>query len=106
MERHRDFLAVLGYFYLRHDRPAKAAALFAVLDIMAPGDPVVMKSRALALVGAGRAAEALGVLDRLEALGEGGASVHLIRAQALTAAGRAEEAEAAVGRFLAARPAA
>lgn len=104
MERsHTDLLAVLAYFYLRHDRPAKAAVLYRVLDALAPGDGATMTGLAAALVWSGRGDEAMAVLDRLDASGGAGASVHLLRSQALELAGRADAAAVALDRYLAAR---
>lgn len=101
--RQRDFLWVLAYFYLFHGRPAKAAALYAVLDVLAPGDPVVTKSLATALLESGQYDKSLAVLDRLAALGEADESVLLLRARALAAGGHADEAADAVDRFYAAK---
>jgi predicted Zn-dependent protease len=101
--KEHDFLWVLAYFYLRHDRPAKAAALYAVLDALAPGDAVIMKSLAAAWLDDGTHDKALAVLDRLDALGETDATTHLLRGRALTLGGRPAEAADAINRFLSAR---
>jgi len=101
--RFRDFLAILGYFNLQHGRPAKAAALFALLDVVTPGDPLIMKSLAAALVDAGQHEKALSVLDRLVSLGEETPAVHLLRAKALAAAGRTAQSQQAIEKYLAAR---
>ncbi|WP_142848250.1 M48 family metallopeptidase [Telmatospirillum sp. J64-1] len=104
MERpYHEFLAVLGYFYLQHERPQKAAVLFGIVDVLKPGNPVTMKSLALSLVEADRAEEGLAVLDRLSALGVADATTHLLRAKALAKLGRPEQLAAAVETFLAAR---
>lgn len=101
--RQRDFLWLLAYFYLFHGRPAKAAALYAVLDVLEPGNPVVMKSLAAALLESGQHERSLAVLDRLSALGEDDDSALLLRARALAAGGHADEAVDAVNRFYAAK---
>lgn len=98
--RERDFLWVLAYFYLHHERPAKAAALYAVLDIMTPGDATIMKSLATAWIECEQPEKALAVLDRIDALGKADATTHLLRGRALAQCGRADEAAAAMDRFL------
>lgn len=104
MERsHRDLLSLLAFFYLRHERPEKARVLYALLDVLAPGDVATMKGLTLALIQAGKADRALAVIERLEARDDGGASVHLLRGQALRATGRTDEAGAAIARYLAVR---
>lgn len=104
MERgQRDLLSILAYFYLCHDRPEKAAVLYALLDVVAPDDPPTLKGQAVALMQDGKPDQALAVLDRLSSLGSGGASMHLLRSQALRATGDIVAAEAAFDLYLAAR---
>lgn len=98
-----ELLWVLAYFHLRHDQPAKAAALYGVLDILEPGHPIIMKSLAAACLDSGDIDRSLAVLDRLEALGEGGATGHLLRGKALAAKGQDDAAAAAIELFYAAR---
>lgn len=100
----QGFLWVLAYFHMRHKQPAKAATLYGVLDVLEPGNPVIMKSLAAAHMESSANDLALAVLDRLEALGEADATTHLLRGKALAAVGQAEAAARAIERFYAARP--
>ena len=101
--REREAMAVLGYFFLQNNRPAKAAALFAALNVLYPDDPRTVTSLALAQVREGRAERALQTLERLALLGFADDVFHLLRAQALTALERREEASAAMQAYLAQR---
>jgi predicted Zn-dependent protease len=100
------FLALLGYVYLQNARPDKAAALYAALDRIAPGQPKMLRALAVAQVGAGKAQRALDTLDRLAMAGGVDAAFHLLRAQALGALGRIDEAQAAMRSYLEMRGAA
>lgn len=100
----RDFLTVLGYFYLQHDRPEKAGVLFAALDALCPDCPDTLKLLAHAHIRSGKAEAALTILDRLARAGEDGTALHLMRAQALTALGRESEAREIVRRHLSTPP--
>lgn len=78
------------------------AALYAVLERLEP-TPVVVLNRAVALAEAGRAAEALGLLDGL-ALPDDHQPLHAARAMVLTRLGRTGPALAAFDRAIALAP--
>jgi len=101
-----ELMDLLGYIYLQHGRPEKAAALLAARDLLHPDDPRTLLRLALAQVRAARPQRALEALDRLALLGAMDAPFHLVRAQALQALGRAGEAASAMRAHVALRPAA
>lgn len=94
------FLALLGHVFLQNARPDKAAVLFAALDRLAPGQPKVLGSLALAQLRSNKAERALNTLDRLAMTGTIDATFHLLRARALTALNRNDESQAAMRAYL------
>jgi Flp pilus assembly protein TadD len=99
-----ELMDLLGYIYLQHGRPDKAAVLLAARDVLAPDDTRTLLSLALAQVRSARPARAIDTLDRLALLGAMDAPFHLVRAQALQALGRAEEAAGAMRAYVSMRP--
>lgn len=97
---------MLGYIYLQHGLPDKAAVLLAAREVLAPGEPRALLTLALAQVRSGKGERALATLERLALAGGVDAGFHLVRAQALRAVGRTEEAAAAMRAHVAARAAA
>lgn len=91
-----EAIAVLGYFFLQNGRAAKAAKLFAALEVLNPNERSNMTALALAQVRAGLAERALETLERLAMLGCADHVFYLLRAQALSALARPEEARAAM----------
>lgn len=96
----QTFLFLLGFVYLQNARPDKAAALYAALDKLAPGQRKVLCALALAQVRSGKAQRALDSLDRLAMAGGVDAAFHLLRGQALNALGRNEESQVAMRTYL------
>lgn len=103
LARQLEVMDLLGYIYLQHGLPDKAAVLLAARDVLAPDDARVLLTLALAQVRSGKAARALATLERLALAGGVDGPFHLVRAQALQAEGRAEEAAAAMRAFVALR---
>ena len=99
-----ELMDLLGYIYLQHGRPDKAAVLLAARDVLAPDDTRTLLSLALAQVRSAKPARAIDTLDRLALLGAMDAPFHLVRAQALQALGRAEEAAGAMRAYVSMRP--
>lgn len=99
----QDLLALLGYFYLQNDRPKKAVALLAALNLVAPGNRATLTSLALARLRLGQPKAALASLDELAVRGEIDTGFHLLRLRALTALRREREADAARLAYLEAR---
>mgnify|MGYP002736063678 CR=1 FL=1 len=95
--------ALLGYIYLQHGLPDKAAVLLAARDVLAPGSARVLLTLALAQVRSAKPDRALATLERLALAGGVDAAFHLVRAQALQAAGRHDEAAVAMRSYVALR---
>ncbi len=100
-----ELMDLLGYIYLQHGLPDKAAVLLAARDVLAPDHPRTLLSLALAQQRAGRPARALDTLDRLALLGAVDGPFHLVRAQTLQALERHDEAAGAMRAYVALRPA-
>ncbi len=102
-EEQRDLLRILGYSYHHNGRWEQAAILFSALNALDPDDAFAAKSLACAYVRAGKAEQALPLLDRLVEQGDASAVTHLLRGQALEALGRLAEAARAMKFYVAAR---
>ena len=100
-----ELMDLLGYIYLQHHRPDKAAVVLAARDVLAPDHPRVLLTLALAQVRAAKPARALDTLDRLALLGQMDGAFHLVRAQALQALQRMDEAASAMRAYVAMRTA-
>ncbi|SFQ12235.1 Tetratricopeptide repeat-containing protein [Variovorax sp. OK605] len=98
-----ELMDLLGYIYLQHGRPDKAAVLLAARDVLAPDDTRTLLSLALAQVRSAKPARAIDTLDRLALLGAMDAPFHLVRAQALHALGRSDEAAGAMRAYVSMR---
>ncbi|HZY20499.1 MAG TPA: tetratricopeptide repeat protein [Ramlibacter sp.] len=105
-ESEARLLALLGYVFLQNARPDKAASVLAALDVLAGGQPRVLRGLAVAQVRSGKPHKALETLDRLAMAGGVDAAFHLLRAQALGAAQRTEEAAVAMKTYVQMRGAA
>jgi Flp pilus assembly protein TadD len=99
-------LSMLGYVFLQNARPDKAAVVMDALNTLAPGQPRVLRTLALAQLRSGKPERALGTLDRLAMAGGVDAAFHLLRARALTALARSDEAAAPMQVYVAMRGAA
>lgn len=99
-------LSLLGYVFLQNARPDKAAVVMAALDAVAPGQPRVLRTLALAQLRSAKPERALATLDRLAMSGGVDAAFHLMRACALGALERHEESAAAMQTYVAMRTAA
>lgn len=95
-----DLMDLLGYFYLQHGRPDKAAALIAARVALAPGGPRVLRALALSYVRVGEANRALQILEQVAAAGAIDLSYHLLCAQALRIEGRLSEAATAMRAYV------
>lgn len=91
-----EFMDLLGYIYLQHGLPDKAAVLLTARDLLQPGDPATLLRLAVAQVRSDKPNKALETLERLAMLGAMDAHFHLVRAQALQMLGRTPEAQTAM----------
>jgi Flp pilus assembly protein TadD len=102
----REFLGVLGHFYLQHGQVEKALTLLRASVVLAPDDQGLLKMLSWAYLRAGDAGRALDTAGRYGAAGgdQGeGSPIQLIRARALWQLGRHDEARHLFERFIAAR---
>jgi predicted Zn-dependent protease len=105
----KEFLAILGYFYLQHGEPGRAMVLLRALDAVSPDDPEVLKSLSYAHLATGQHGRALDATERYMAAGGASgdaAPIQLLRARALWHLGRGAEARDVLLRFVEARAAA
>lgn len=98
-----ELMDLLGYIYLQHGLPDKAAVLLAARDVLAPDHPRALLSLALAQVRSAKPRRALETLERLALLGAMDGTFHLVRAQALQALSMTEEAAGAMRAYVAMR---
>lgn len=96
-------LSLMAYVYLQNARPDKAAVVMASMDLLVPGQPMVLRTLALAQMRSGKPERALTTLDQLAMAGGVDAAFHLMRAGALGALERREESAAAMQAYLALR---
>lgn len=104
-----EFLTVLGYFFLLHERPERAVVVFEALAALAPDQPLVRESLAFARLKLGRYEDVLSGVDALLARDptpQRQAIALFARARALHELGRGAEAGDAAARFIEARRAA
>jgi predicted Zn-dependent protease len=100
---YQDLLRILGYVYLQHGRPERAAILYHALYALSSDDPQVAQSLACAYIRSGKPQDALPILDHLVERGEPSALTYLLRGQALASMGRMAEAARAMRFFVEAR---
>ena len=103
---HRDLLHILAFGHLRHRAPERAVVLLLLALRQAPEDRTLLTALALALLRAGRPAEALEVVERATAGAKphgGGATWRLLRSRALLGLNRKAEARAEFAGYVAAR---
>lgn len=91
-----EFMDLLGYIYLQHGLPDKAAVLLAARDVVQPGHRRTLLTLAVAQLRSEKPNKALETLERLAMHGGIDANFHLVRAQALQVLGRTQEASAAM----------
>lgn len=87
-----ELMDLLGFIYLHHGLPDKAAVLLAARQVLQPDDPRTLLSLAVAQTRADKPEQALQTLEKLALEGAVDASFHLARAQALHALGRSGDA--------------
>lgn len=103
LARQLEVMDLLGYIYLQHGLPDKAAVLLAARDVLAPDNARALLTLALAQVRSDKPQRALATLERLALAGGVDAAFHLVRAQALQALGQTEEAASAMRAHVAMR---
>lgn len=91
-----EFMDLLGYIYLQHGLPDKAAVLLAARNVLQPGNAQTLLTLAVAQVRSEKPNKALETLEQLAMQGGMDAYFHLVRAQALQMSGRTEEASTAM----------
>jgi Flp pilus assembly protein TadD len=102
----REFLSVLGHFYLQHGQVGKALTLLRASVVLAPDDLALLRMLSWAYLRAGDAGRALDTAGRYGAAGgdeSDPSPIHLIRARALWQLGRHDEARRLFERFTGAR---
>ncbi len=87
-----ELMDLLGFIYLRHGLPDKAAVLLAARQTLQPDDPRTLLRLAVAQTRADKPERALETLEKLALLGAVDSSFHLVRAQAFQRLGRSVDA--------------
>jgi len=100
-----DLMRLLGYVYLQHGQPSRAAVMFDALHALDPADPLAARSLALARLRCGQPDAALAPLQGLLDQGDNHAATHVLRAQALLATGQVTASALAMRAYVAARTA-
>lgn len=98
-----ELMDLLGFIYLRHGLPDKAAVLLAARQALLPDDPRTLLSLAVAQTRADKPEQALETLEKLALAGAVDASFHLVRAQAFHRLGRSADAANAMRAHIALR---
>jgi type III secretion protein Y len=98
-----DLLRGLGELYRRAGEPQRGLVMLLIGAQLAPNDPALLRSLALAFTDNGNAARALNALDRLQALDESQPHDPLLRARALWCAGNQAQARACFSDYLSQR---
>ena len=101
-----EFMDLLGYIYLQHGLPDKAAVLLTARNVLQPGNAQTLLTLAVAQVRSEKPNKALETLEQLAMQGGMDANFHLVRAQALQLLGRMDEAQAAMRTHISMRSAA
>ena len=105
-ETQKEFLTVLGYFFIQAGKFDKALVLFKALKEFSPDDDHIMKSLSYLFLVAGENEEALEWAEKYLARqtedSETGL-VHLLKGRSLWRLGRKEEAQGLITRMLATR---
>lgn len=105
-QHERDSLHLLrglGDLYRRAGQSQRGLVMLLIAAHMAPADPALLRSLALAFTDSGDAQRALNALDRLHALGNPEPHDTLLRARALWCGGAHAEARACFKDYLALR---
>ncbi|THJ31529.1 hypothetical protein E8K88_14535 [Lampropedia aestuarii] len=98
-----ELMDLLGYIYLQHGLPDKAAVLLTARDVLAPDNPKTLLTLAVAQLRSEKAQRALTTLERMILLGAIDASFHLVHGQVLQQLGRETEAASAMRAHIATR---
>lgn len=98
-----ELMDLLGYIYLQHGLPDKAAVLLTARDVLAPDNPKTLLTLAVAQLRSEKAQRALATLERMILLGAIDSSFHLVRGQVLQQLGRETEAASAMRAHIATR---
>ena len=98
-----ELMDLLGFIYLHHGLPDKAAVLLAARQALQPDDPHTLLRLAVAQTRADKPEKALETLEKLALVGAVDASFHLVRAQALHLLGRSVDAANAMRAHIALR---
>lgn len=101
-----EFMDLLGYIYLQHGLPDKAAVLLTARNVLQPGNAQTLLTLAVAQVRSEKPNKALETLEQLAMQGGMDANFHLVRAQALQLLGKMDEAHAAMRTHVSMRSAA
>jgi type III secretion protein Y len=96
-----SLLRGLGDLYRRAGEPQRGLVLLLIGAQIAPEDPALLRSLALAFTDSGNPARALNALDRLQALGGSQTQDTLLRAKALWHKGEQAQARACFQDYLA-----
>lgn len=97
---HCELLHLLGYQYLQHGRPGKAAMIFEIILAVDPFNAKASQALACAHLRDQQAERALAVLDQVPELHKYDALTWLLKGQAFTKLGRLAEAARAMRMFI------
>jgi tetratricopeptide (TPR) repeat protein len=101
-ESQKEFLTILGYFFLQNNKAEKALIIFRALQELFPDDPYLMKAGSYACLVNGEHEDALhlaerwlreGPVDRMNEIG------YLLKSKALWGLGRENEARETLNQF-------
>lgn len=101
-----ELLKGMGDLYRRTGQPQRGLVMLLIAVQLAPKDPVLLRSLAMAFTDSGQPDRALGALDRLHDVEGPSAGLLLLRSRALWGAGRSDEARQCFKLYLTARRAA
>lgn len=101
-----ELLKGMGELYRRGGQPQKGLVMLLIAAHLAPADPMLLRSLAMAFTDSAQPARALSALDRLVAAEGESPGALLLRSRALWGAARKDEARQCFKRYLTARRAA
>jgi Flp pilus assembly protein TadD len=99
-QTHCELLHLLGYQYLQHGSPGKAAMIFEIIIAVDPFNAKALQALACAHLRDQQAERALAVLDQIPEKHRSDALTWLLKGQAFTKLGRLAEAARAMRMFV------
>ncbi|CAM2065499.1 Tetratricopeptide repeat protein [Sulfidibacter corallicola] len=102
-EQEKEFLSLLGYFYLRNHKIDKAGILFRALLELYPNDAYLQRALAYTYLQQGKFEQCLLMADRFldnPGSGSGKTEAFFIKSKALWGLGREDSARAMLNRYI------